>query len=127
MPKKHSKGGAGGIIAILETCESDMATNLAKLENEEQDSQADYDKMSHENELAKTTKENSVKFKTQEVKTLETKISDLSSDTRTAEAEFQAVSEYYAQVKDRCTLKPPSYEERQKRRETEIAGLKDAL
>merc|ERR1719443_2107502 len=50
-PAAHSKaGGAGGsIIDILEVCESDFATNLAKEETEEADAAASYEKTTQEN------------------------------------------------------------------------------
>merc|ERR1712194_427974 len=57
-PETHSKssGAGGSIINILEVCESDLATNLAKEEQEESDSQSEYEKISQENAVVKTTK-----------------------------------------------------------------------
>jgi len=129
MPEKHTKAGGAGssIIGILEVCESDFAKNLAKEESEESDSQADYDKVTQENKVTKTTKDQDVKYKTQELKGLDTTLAELSSDKETASNELSAVLEYYAKVKDRCIAKPETYEERKKRREAEIAGLKEAL
>merc|ERR1719291_1023495 len=129
MPEKHTKAqGAGdSIIGILEVVESDFATNLAKEEAEEEDAQADYDKITQENKVTKTTKDQDVKYKTQEAKSLDTRISEISGDRETTRTELAAVNEYYAQVKDRCIAKPETYEERKKRHEAEIAGLKDAL
>jgi len=62
MPEKHTKAGGAGssIIGILEVCESDFATNLAKEEEEEADAQADYEKVSQENKVTKTAKEQDV-------------------------------------------------------------------
>lgn len=49
-PEMHDKAtGAGtSIIGILEVCESDFATNLAKEEQEESDAQEEYEKLSQE-------------------------------------------------------------------------------
>merc|ERR1719245_2182099 len=73
MPEKHkASGGAGSsIIGILEVCESDFANNLAKEETQEADAQAVYDKTTQENKITKTTKEQDVKYKTQESKSLD--------------------------------------------------------
>jgi hypothetical protein len=128
-PEKHSKAGGAGtsIVGILEVVESDFATNLAKEESEEADAQSTYDKTTQENKVTKATKEQDVKYKTQESKSLDTTISEISSDRDAANSELAAVLEYYAKVKDRCIAKPETYEERKKRREAEIAGLKEAL
>merc|ERR1719356_2282487 len=83
--------------------------------------------MTQENAVTKTTKDQDVKYKTQEIKSLDTSLAELSSDLETESAELAAVLEYYAKVKDRCIAKPETYEERKKRREAEIAGLKEAL
>jgi hypothetical protein len=57
-PQQHAKsGGAGGsIVNILEVCESDFATNLAKEESEEADSAESYEKTTQENKVTKMTK-----------------------------------------------------------------------
>merc|ERR1712217_55690 len=121
-------GGAGNsIIGILETCESDFATDLAKEETKEADEQAEYDTTTQENKVAKTTKEQDVKYNTQEIKTLEKDLSDLSGDRESTSNELAAVLEYYSKLKDRCIAKPETYEEGKKRREAEIKGLKEAL
>jgi hypothetical protein len=129
LPPAHAKAtGAGqGIINILEVVESDFAENLAKENTEEADAQADYDKTSQENKVAKTLKEQDVKYKTQEIKALKKTLSELSADRESAETEHAAVMEYYEKIKERCIAKPETYEERKARREAEIAGLKEAL
>jgi len=128
-PQQHAKsGGAGGsIINILEVCESDFATNLAKEESEEADSAADYEKTSQENKVTKATKSQDAKYKTKEAAGLDKAISELTSDRETSSTELSAVMEYYGKVKERCIAKPESYEARKARREEEIAGLKEAL
>merc|ERR1719343_1387627 len=129
VPEKHSKASGAGtsIIGILEVVESDFATNLAKEESEEADAQSSYDKTTQENKITQTMKEQDVKYKTQESKSLDTTIAELSSDRETANTELSAVLDYYAKIKDRCIAKPETYEERTRRRDAEISGLKEAL
>jgi len=129
MPEKHvsAAGAGGGIISILEVVEADFAKNLAQEEVEEADAQTDYDTQTQENKITKATKEQDAKYKTQEFKALDSSIAELSSDRETATTELNAVLEYYEKLKDRCIAKPETYEERKRRREAEITGLKQAL
>jgi len=128
-PELHSKAqGAGdSIIGLLEVVESDFATNLAKQESEEEDAQAQYEKVTQENAVTKTLKDQDVKYKTQDAKSTDKSIADMSGDRDTENSELSAVLAYYAMVKDRCIAKPETYEERKRRREAEIQGLKEAL
>merc|ERR1719407_95284 len=128
-PQQHAKssGAGGSIINILEVCESDFATNLAKEESEEADSAANYEKVTQENKVATTTKSQDAKYKTKEAAALDKQITELSSDKETSSTELAAVMEYYAKIKERCVAKPETYEQRKARREAEIEGLKEAL
>jgi len=128
-PEKHSqKTGAGqSIIGILEVCESDFSDNLAKEEMAESDAVSEYDKITQENKVAKTTKDQDVKYKTQEFKSLDKEIAELTGDKDTLSTELGAVNEYYSKLRERCVAKPETYEDRKARREEEINGLKEAL
>jgi chromosome segregation ATPase len=128
-PEKHSqKTGAGqSIIGILEVCESDFSDNLAKEEMAESDAASEYEKITQENKVAKTTMDQDVKYKTQEFKSLDKEISELTGDKDTLSTELGAVNEYYSKLRERCVAKPESYEDRKARREAEINGLKEAL
>jgi len=128
-PKKHAKSGGAGqsIISMLEVCESDFSNNLAKEETEEADAAAEYEKITQANKVTKTTKEQDAKYKTQEFKTLDKEITELTGDKETTSTELDAVLEYYGKLTDRCVAKPESYEDRKARREAEINGLKEAL
>jgi len=129
MPEKHTAaaGAGGSIISILEVVESDFAKNLAAEETEEADAVATYEKTTQENKIAVTMKSQDEKYKTKEYKGLDKSISELSGDKETTGTELEAVLEYYGKIKGRCIAKPETYEERKARRESEIAGLKDAL
>merc|ERR1719271_1387479 len=80
-----------------------------------------------DNKVTKTMKDQDVKYKTQEYTTLDKEIGEWSGDLEGVKTELSAVLEYYEKLKDRCIAKPETYEERKKRREAEIAGLKEAL
>jgi hypothetical protein len=129
VPELHSasKGAGDSIIGILQVVESDFATNLAKTESEEASSEEAFDKDTQEFKISKTSKDQDVKYKTQEFTGLDKSISELSSDRETTDAELSAVNEYYSKLKDRCIAKPETYESRKARREAEISGLKEAL
>jgi len=129
MPEHHSKAGGAGssIVGVLEVVESDFATNLAKEESEESDAQSVYEKMTEENKLTKTSKDQDVNYKVQESKSLDQTTAELTGDRDTTGSELAAVNEYFAQIKDRCIAKPEPYAERTARREAEISGLKEAL
>jgi len=129
MPELHKKAGGAGssIIGILEVVEADFAKNLATEETGESDAQATYEKVTQENKVLRAQKEQDVKYKTANSKTLDKEVSDISSDRSTSNLELSAVLEYYAKIKERCIAKPESFEDRQRRRAEEIAGLKEAL
>jgi len=128
-PAKFEKAAGAGdsIIGILEVCESDFATNLAKEESEEAEALRIYDKTTQENKVTLATKNQDVKYKTQEFKALDKDVSELSGDRDAANTELTAVLEYYAKIRERCIAKPETYEQRRQRRQNEIDGLKQAL
>merc|ERR1719453_2981943 len=128
-PAGHSKasGAGGSIISFLEVIESDFSKNLAESTTAEESAQTEYDKVTQENKITKATKEQDVKYKTKEHQALDAEIAELSGDREGLQTELAAVMEYDKKIKDQCIAKPETYEERKKRREAEIAGLKEAL
>merc|ERR1719492_499664 len=128
-PETHTKAqGAGeSIINILQVCESDFATNLAQEESEEADAQSEYEKVSQENSVTKTTKDQDAKYKSLEAKSQDKTAAEYSADRETANSELSAVLDYYGKIKDRCIARPETYAARKARRQAEIQGLKKAL
>merc|ERR1719160_2131624 len=128
-PSTHSASGdaGGSIISMLEVAESDFSKNLAQANMEEEDAQSTYDKQTEENKMTKTMKDQDVKYKTAEAKSLDKTVSELSSDLGEKQTELDAVLEFRAKLDEKCIKKPETYEERKARREAEIKGLKDAL
>merc|ERR1712129_474598 len=119
--------GGGSIINLLEVVESDFAKNLVSEEAEEADAQSEYEKVSQENAVTKTTKDQDVVYKVQESKSQDKTAAEYSADRETASTELSAVLEYFGKIKDRCIARPETYAARKERREAEIRGLKEAL
>lgn len=128
-PASHVKSAdaGGNIIDLLEVMESDFANNLAKVEKTESDAVAEYETTSEDNKMSKMTKEQDVHYKTAAMKNLNKIVSEVSNDRSTETARLAAVNDYLAKLKERCVGKPEAFEERKKRREAEITGLKEAL
>jgi len=125
----HSKasGAATGIIGLLEVSQSDFSKLLADATVEEEASEKEYEKISQENRVSTAMKDADVKYMTKEVASLEKSVSEMTSDIQAEQTELDAVLDYYEKLKPGCIAKPMTYEERKKRREAEIAGLKEAL
>lgn len=123
----HSGGGSStGIIGLLEVCESDFSKELAEMNESEQTSQSTYDKETKENEIAKTLKDQDVKYKTKNAASLDKNVAELTSDRAGTEEELSAATQYLKQLEAQCIAKAETYGERKARREAEIAGLKQA-
>merc|ERR1712194_587863 len=127
--KAHdSADGAGnGIISLLEVCEADFSKNLAQIIADEETAVAEYEKVTKENEIEKTTKSQDVKYKAKESKELDKYAAELKSDRAGVKEELDAVLEYLAKVEEKCIAKAETYEDGKARREAEIAGLKQGL
>jgi chromosome segregation ATPase len=127
--KSHAaaEGAGGGIIDLLEVCESDFEKEVAQLDAEEETAATTYETETKENEIDKANKDQDVKYKTMEATNLDKAIAEASSDLSNVQTEIAAVNEYWEKLKDECLEKVEPYEEKVKRREAEIAGLKEAL
>merc|ERR1719174_2915651 len=125
----HDKAtGAGeSIIGILEVVEADFEKGIAERESAEASQKDEYEKVTQENKVSKTLWDQDVKYKTQEYTGLDKAIADMTGDKETMDSELAAVTEYYDKLKARCAPKKETYEERVRRREAEIEGLKEAL
>merc|ERR1719298_55242 len=127
--KSHleAEGAGGGIIGLLEVCESDFSKGLAEMIATEEAPVAEYETTTKENKIIKATKEADVKYKTKEAKGLDKAVAENSGDREGLQTELSAVLEYQAKIDKMCIAKVPSYEERKAAREAEITGLKEAL
>merc|ERR1719201_2309663 len=127
--KKHSKatGASTGIIGMLEVVESDFSKLLAEGNAAEAMAVEEYEKLTQDNAIATTEKETAVKYKVKDSKETEAMLAGLKEDKETASKEYDAIMEYWEKLQPMCIAKPEPYAERKRRREAEIAGLKQAL
>merc|ERR1719163_1272118 len=126
---QHDKatGAATGIIGMLEVIESDFTKSLADGSATEAMAIEAYEKLTRDNKIATTEKETAVEYKTKDQKETEARLTGLKEDKASAEKEYAAIMEYWEKLQPMCIAKPEPYAERKKRREAEIAGLKEAL
>merc|ERR1719146_287838 len=117
---QKSSGAASGIIGMLEVAESDFSKMLAEGQAAEDMAQKEYDALTEDNKVLTAEKTTAVKYKNKDKKETEAFLSETKDD-------LDAVLEYYDKLKPQCIAKPEPYAERKKRREKEIAGLKEAL
>merc|ERR1719203_1392329 len=127
--KAHNaaEGAGAGIIGLLEVCESDFTKSLSEIEGAEEDSKTEYEETSKANQIEKASREQDVAYKTKEGAGLEKAIQEATTDRSGVQDELDAVLEYLGGLEKRCIAKPEAYAERKSRRETELAGLKEAL
>jgi len=122
-----AEGAGDSIIGLLEVCESDFSKGLAEMIATEENAASEYDNQSKENEITKTTKDQDVKYKTKESTDLDKAVSEASSDRSGVQAEMDAVLGYLKSLHSQCDEVAETYADRKARRESEIAGLKEAL
>eukprot|EP00435_Cladocopium_sp_Y103_P068802 s691_g32.t1 len=79
-----------------------------------------------QNQILTNQKDLEVERKTKDKKSADAEVRRLTEELETAKNELQPLQEYYQQVKERCD-KRTSREEIMRRRDQEIAGLKEAL
>jgi len=120
-------GSASGIVGLLEVVESDFSKALAEMTSIEDSAAATYKADTQENEIDKVMKTKDVEHKTAEAAGLDKAVTETSSDRANVQAELDAVVEYLGKLEDMCVAKAEPYAETKRRREEEIAGLKEAL
>merc|ERR1719174_2835585 len=127
--KSHSSadGAGSSIIGLLEVCESDFTKGLTEMTAEEQTAASEYEAYAKQDDIDKAAKSQDVKYKTKEAAGLDKAVSELSTDLAGVSDELAAVISGLDKLKEMCVAKAEPYAERKARRESEIAGLKEAL
>jgi len=93
----------------------------------EETSAADYAAYVKEDEIATVQKQQDVKYKAKEAAGLDKNVAELSTDLSSVSDELAAVLKGLDKLNEMCVAKAEPYAEKKARRESEIAGLKEAL
>jgi len=127
--KSHDSadGAGGGIIGLLEVCESDFTKGLTEMTAQEETAAAEYEAYSKEDEIANVQKSQDVKYKNKEAAALDKAVSELQTDLSGVTDELAAVTSGLDKLKEMCVAVAEPYEVKVARREKEMAGLKEAL
>jgi hypothetical protein len=127
--KAHTaqEGAGAGIIGLLEVCESDFTKGLTEMTAEEDSAAANYKAYVKQDEIDTASKQKDVKYQTQEAAGLDKNVAELSDDLTGVNDELDAVLQSLQKLHGMCDEKVEPYAERKARRESEIAGLKQAL
>jgi len=122
-----ANGKGSGIIGILEVAED----NYKKLEEDrtltEKTEGKAFNDLINESQVREAVFLKDLEYKDRARVKLEGDLIRAGNDLKSYEKELEAVVSYLAQLKSTCTIKGDSYDERQGRREKELASLKDAL
>jgi len=118
---------SGGVLGMLEVCESDFARLEADTTSAEETSSQEFDSFTSDSAVDKATKTATMKhkedMKTKDESALQTAKKDLAGVTD----ELDAALAYYEKLKPSCVDAGESYEERVARRKAEIESLQEAL
>merc|ERR1719382_1235056 len=122
-----NKGAVNSILGFLEVIESDFTKALAERSAAEDSAQSEYEKMTQQNKVTRTAKEQDRKYKEQEMNTLASDIAAAKTDREGVQTELDSVLEYLGELNKMCVARAETYEERAAKRAAEVAGLKEAL
>merc|ERR1719321_2253021 len=118
---------SGGVLSMLEVCQSDFARLEADTTSGEDAAQQEFDTFTSDSAVDKATKTADMKHKDEMKVKSESALQTAKKDLEGVTAELDAAMEYYEKLKPSCVDAGESYEERVARREDEIQSLKEAL
>merc|ERR1719161_3368293 len=118
---------AGGILSILDMMSDQFSTTVDKLQREEREAVEAYEKLTNENEVAKTNKLMEIKTSESQIMSLTEATGDYTIDLTEATKTMDAIKAYAEKLKPQCENRVVPYAERKAKREAEIEGLKEAF
>merc|ERR1719191_898061 len=119
--------GNGGVLGLMEVCQSDFEKLISETSATEADSARIYDEFMADSDQDKAVKGADMKHKEAAKTGKESKLTTAKRDLRIVEEELTAAMAYYEKLKPSCEEKVMSYEEKVAQRKAEIESLKEAL
>merc|ERR1740121_1561088 len=122
-----AEGAGASIIGLLEVVDSDFSKLLAEMISTEEAAVAEYEDVTKENAVDKTNKDQDDKYKSQEAANRDKETAEGKTDRAGVQKELDAVQAVLKSLHAQCDETVTPYAELKRRREMEIAGLKQAL
>jgi len=119
--------GGGGVLGMLEVCESDFSRLLSDTTASEEDAARAFSEFSSDSAVDKATKEATAKHKAGMKQQKESALASAKTELVGVQEELDAALAYYEKLKPSCIDAGESYEERVARRKAEIESLQEAL
>merc|ERR1719443_1492074 len=123
----RSDASAGGILSILDMMSDQFSTTVDKLQREEREAVEAYEKLTNENDVAKTSKKMEIKTSESQIMSLTEAVGDYTIDLTEGTKTMDAIKAYAEKLKPQCENRVVPYAERKAKREAEIEGLKEAF
>merc|ERR1719160_2148074 len=124
-PESH--GAGSGVIGILEIAITDFAHLEQETTTAASSAAHEYEVFMKETQVQQAVWAKDLEYKnTAKVKTAGD-LQRAKTDLEGYQKELDAVNMYIDKLKPQCTTQPDSYEERKKRRDAELASLREAL
>jgi len=122
-----AQGAGSSIVGLLEVSESDFTKGLTEMTGAETSAAADHEAYVKANEIETTMKSQDLKYKSKEASSLDKSVAEVTGDLSATTDELTAVISALDKLKEMCVAKAEPYAEKKARKESEIAGLKEAL
>merc|ERR1719171_2493625 len=119
--------GGGGVLGMLEVCQSDFARLLSETQASEDDADRAFSEFSSDSAVDKATKAATSKHKAGMKQQKESALASAKTELVGVQEELDAALAYYDKLKPSCIDAGESYEERVARRKAEIESLQEAL
>jgi len=124
---KGKQDASKGIIGLLEVILADFERTIDKVGAEEKEAEEKFDEFKKETDESTEKKEGEKTDKESGIKEASTAITEAKDANVAAEGLHEAALDELSKLKAMCVDDEESYEERAKKREEEIAALKEAL